>query len=84
MPKMKLSIVIPAYNEEKRIKATLESLVNRFNGSCEIIIVSESSDKTDYIVKEFSKDSAVIKLLSSTQRLGKGGAFKKGVRNATR
>jgi dolichol-phosphate mannosyltransferase len=79
---MKLSIVIPAYNEEKRIKATLESLVNRFNGSCEIIIVSESSDKTDYIVTEFSKNSAVIKLLASSQRLGKGGAFKKGVRNA--
>ncbi len=82
MPKMKLSIVIPAYNEEKRIKATLESLINRFNSSCEIIIVSESSDKTDYIVTEFSKNSAVIKLLASSQRLGKGGAFKKGVRNA--
>ncbi len=82
MPKMKLSIVIPAYNEEKRIKSTLESLVNRFNSSCEIIVVSESNDKTDYIVTEFSKTSAVIKLLASSQRLGKGGAFKKGVRNA--
>jgi glycosyltransferase involved in cell wall biosynthesis len=79
---MKLSIVIPAYNEEKRIKSTLESLVNRFNSSCEIIVVSESNDKTDYIVTEFSKTSAVIKLLASSQRLGKGGAFKKGVRNA--
>ena len=82
MPKMKLSIVIPAFNEEKRIKSTLESLVNRFNSSCEIIVVSESNDKTDYIVTEFSKTSAVIKLLASSQRLGKGGAFKKGVRNA--
>ena len=79
---MKLSIVIPAYNEEKRIKSTLESLVDRFDGSCEIIIVSESSDKTDDIVTEFSKNSAVVKLLASSRRLGKGGAFKKGVRNA--
>jgi len=79
---MKLSIVIPAYNEEKRIKNTLETLVERFDGEAEILIVSESSDKTDDIVSEFSKNSAIIKLLKSNKRLGKGGAFKKGVRNA--
>ncbi len=79
---MKLSIVIPAYNEEKRIKNTLQSLVDRFNGSCEILIVSESTDKTDDIVEEFSKNSAVIKLITSDRRLGKGGAFKKGVEHA--
>jgi glycosyltransferase involved in cell wall biosynthesis len=79
---MKLSIVIPAYNEEKRIKGTLKSLVDWFNGSCEIVIVSESKDKTDDIVTEFSKNSAVIKLVASPIRLGKGGAFKKGVKNS--
>jgi glycosyltransferase involved in cell wall biosynthesis len=82
MPKMKLSIVIPAYNEEKRIKKTLESLVDRFNGSCEILVVSESSDKTDDIVTDFSKNSTFVRLLPSNRRLGKGGAFKKGVKNA--
>jgi glycosyltransferase involved in cell wall biosynthesis len=79
---MELSIVIPAYNEEKRIKRTLECLVERFNGSCEILIVSESEDKTDDIVTEFSKNSAVIKLIASNKRLGKGGAFKKGAENS--
>ncbi len=79
---MELSIVIPAYNEEKRIKCTLQSLVDRFNGSCEILIVSESIDKTNDIVTEFSKKSGVIKLITSNRRLGKGGAFKKGVENA--
>ena len=79
---MKLSIIIPAYNEEKRIKRTLECLVDRFNGSCEILIVSESTDKTDDIVTEFSKNSAVVKLITSNRRLGKGGAFKKGVENS--
>lgn len=79
---MKLSIVVPAYNEEKRIKRTLECLVERFNGSCEIIVVSESNDKTDNIVTEFSRNSAAVKLVTSTKRLGKGGAFKKGVQTA--
>jgi len=79
---MKLSIVIPAFNEEKRIKHTLDCLVERFNGSCEILIVSESRDKTDDIVTEFCRNSACIKLISSDRRLGKGGAFKKGVENS--
>jgi len=79
---LELSIVIPAFNEEKRIKRTLECVVERFNGSCEILVVSESKDKTDDIVTEFSKNSAVIKLIASTKRLGKGGAFKKGVENS--
>ena len=79
---MDLSIVIPAYNEEKRIRCTLESLVDRFDGSCEILVVSESTDKTDDIVTEFSENAAVIKLITSDERLGKGGAFKKGVENA--
>jgi glycosyltransferase involved in cell wall biosynthesis len=78
----KLSIVIPAYNEEKRIEHTLKSLVDRFDGACEILIVSESTDKTDNIVTEFSENSAIVKLITSLKRLGKGGAFKKGVENS--
>jgi len=79
---MRLSIIIPAYNEEKRIRLTLESLVVRFDSSCEILVVSESTDRTDDIVSEFSNCSAVVKLIASGRRLGKGGAFKKGVANS--
>jgi glycosyltransferase involved in cell wall biosynthesis len=79
---MRLSIVIPAYNEEKRIESTLKSLVDRFDGICEILIVSESTDRTDDIVTEFSENSAIVKLITSEKRLGKGGAFKKGVENS--
>jgi glycosyltransferase involved in cell wall biosynthesis len=79
---MNLSIIIPAYNEEKRIKATLENLVEKFNNSCEILIVSESSDKTDDIVINTSKTAPFVKLVPSTKRLGKGGAFKKGFQNS--
>ena len=79
---MNLSIIIPAYNEEKRIRTTLEKLVEKFNKSCEILIVSESTDKTDDIVKKFSKTAPFVKLVTSAKRLGKGGAFKKGVKNS--
>jgi glycosyltransferase involved in cell wall biosynthesis len=79
---MKLSIIIPAYNEEKRIKTTLENLVERFSESCEILVVSESTDKTDDIVINFSKTAPLVKLITSDKRLGKGGAFKKGAENS--
>ena len=79
---MNVSIIIPAYNEEKRIKDTLEKLVEKFNNSSEILIVSESSDKTDDIVINTSKTAPFVKLVPSTKRLGKGGAFKKGFENS--
>ena len=75
---MNLSIVIPAYNEEKRVKATLEHLIEKFNKSCEILIVSESTDKTNSIVLAFADTAPFVKLVPSAERLGKGGAFKKG------
>ena len=79
---MNLSIIIPAYNEEKRVKATLEHLIEKFNKSCEILIVSESTDKTNDIVLEFSETAPFVKLVTSAKRLGKGGAFKKGFENS--
>jgi glycosyltransferase involved in cell wall biosynthesis len=79
---MKLSLIIPAYNEERRIKPTLENLVERFNESCEILVVSESADKTDNIVLNFSKTAPWVKLITSDKRLGKGGALKKGFENS--
>jgi glycosyltransferase involved in cell wall biosynthesis len=79
---LNLSIIIPAYNEEKRAKATLEHLIEKFNESCEILIVSESTDKTNAIVTEFSEAAPFVKLVTSAKRLGKGGAFKKGFENS--
>ena len=80
--KMNLSIIIPAYNEEKRVKATLKHLIEKFNKSCEILIVSESTDKTNIIVTKFSELAPFVKLMTSAKRLGKGGAFKKGFKNS--
>jgi glycosyltransferase involved in cell wall biosynthesis len=75
---MNLSIILPAYNEEKRIEATLEQLVEKFGSSCEILVVSESTDKTDAIVLRIARGAPFVRLVPSALRLGKGGAFKKG------
>lgn len=51
---MKISVIVPAYNEEKAIEACLESLKNQIEKPYEIIVVdNNSSDKTAEIAKKF-------------------------------
>lgn len=52
---MKISLVIPAYNEEKYIKGCLESVQKNGNGLFEVIVVSNAStDATAEIAHSFS------------------------------
>lgn len=78
-----LSIIIPAYNEEKRIGKTIEAIqnyINQENLDAEIIIVSDGSkDKTIKITEEYTKNDKRIKLISYTKNQGKGFAIKTGV-----
>ncbi len=75
----KLSIIIPSFNEERRIKNTLEeyySYFSRYENNVEIIVVMDGcSDQTPKIVKEFSSKHSGIRFLEFPQRLGKGGAI---------
>lgn len=53
---MKISLVIPAYNEEKYISTCLESVVKNGGGLYEIIVVNNAStDKTPEIATGFSE-----------------------------
>ncbi len=75
-----ISLIIPAFNEEKRITASLQKAVGFFeNKGCsfEIIVVDDAStDNTVRAVKEFNGD---IKVLSLKQNLGKGAGVKTGM-----
>jgi glycosyltransferase involved in cell wall biosynthesis len=52
-----VSILIPAYNAEKWIKATLESAVNQDYGRTEIILVNDgSTDRTLEMAKAFKEE----------------------------
>lgn len=51
---MKVSVVIPVYNEEKYIKKCLDSLMKQIDPPNEIIVVdNNSTDKTVEIIKKF-------------------------------
>jgi glycosyltransferase involved in cell wall biosynthesis len=81
---MKVSIVVPVYNE----KDTIETIISRINKARvydlekEIIIVDDfSTDGTRDILKKYS--DANIKILYHEKNKGKGAALRTGFGNAT-
>jgi dolichyl-phosphate beta-glucosyltransferase len=84
-----LSLVIPAYNEEKRIEKTLHEAKKYFddeiNISWELIIANDGSkDNTQKIAEKFLHDQKIAgKVLSITPNQGKGNAVKTGIQEAS-
>ena len=82
---MYLSIIIPAYNEEKNIKSTIEDIhhyLSAKNISHEIIVVENGSkDRTADMVKSLFSSVPTLKLIELPQG-GKGFAVKEGILKA--
>ncbi|MBN2331314.1 MAG: glycosyltransferase family 2 protein [Candidatus Aenigmarchaeota archaeon] len=77
-----LSIIIPAYNEERRIGKTLRDFIGFFDRkglTYELIIVMDGcTDRTPDIVRGFAEKKRNIRFVISNERQGKGGALLKG------
>ncbi len=82
----RLSIVIPAYNESRRIGPSLEKIlayVRSRNLSAEIIVVDDaSSDNTAALVGEWARSHPEVRLLSNSRNRGKGFSVRRGVLEA--
>lgn len=82
-----LSIVIPAYNEEKRIAGTLietSATMDSFSISHEIIVVNDgSSDRTFEEASKIAEKLSNVKVVHYTQNGGKGNAIKYGCKFVT-
>ena len=77
---MKLSIIIPCYNEEKTLKKIV-SRVMKFNShDKEIIIVDDCySDNSPEIIKDLLNNYDSIQSHRHIKNLGKGAAIKSGI-----
>ena len=80
---MHLSVIIPAYNEERRLPGTLKEIdkyLRKQNYQSEIIVVDGGSkDRTPEVVKEMGREIGNLKLLSVQNCSGKGQAVKEGM-----
>jgi len=78
-----LSVVIPAYNEEKRIGRTLIEVLNFLSKqkySSEVIVVDDgSADQTSEVVGRISSGKVPLRLIKLDKNMGKGYAVKTGV-----
>ncbi len=85
MSKMKVSIIIPTYEEEKRLGSSLGKITRYMdskNTDYEIIIIDDNSpDNTIKIAKIFP--SKKIKIIRNEKRLGKGASVKMGINKAS-
>jgi len=82
-------VIIPAYNEEKRIEKTILSIASylsqrgdylKFGNDYEIIIIDDrSQDETQEIVEQLAKENKKIKIILNEKRYGKGYSVKKGM-----
>jgi glycosyltransferase involved in cell wall biosynthesis len=80
-----LSIIVPAYNEEKRLPATLDRLaqyINQAGESCELIVVDDGSrDNTRQIVRDAMKHQPNLRLVENPHS-GKAYTVRTGLMQA--
>ena len=82
----KVSIVIPAWNEEKGIAGTIQSAINLDypKNKLEIIVIDDGSkDNTYKIAKEFEKISKQVKVFKNEKNLGKGATMNRAIKMST-
>ena len=80
---MKLSIVIPCYNEEKTLKKLIEKVLQFKLNEKEILIIDDcSTDSSKQIIEKLATENKEIKYYFLKQNHGKGAALRKGFKEA--
>jgi glycosyltransferase involved in cell wall biosynthesis len=75
-----LSVIIPAYNEEKTIAAIIDR-INNLPIEKEIIVVNDcSKDRTESILKSLALNN--LRVIHHASKRGKGAAVRTGIENA--
>ncbi len=84
--KVRVSVVLPAYNEAKRLRSTIKTLkqyMDKTGYAYEIIIAEDgSTDGTDKIAAEIAANCDNVRHIHSNERLGKGRALARAFQQA--
>jgi glycosyltransferase involved in cell wall biosynthesis len=74
----KISVIVPAHNEEDRIEATLRDLRSALPEAKIVVVVNDSFDRTLGIVGALAATDSHLILIDVPARVGKGGAVRIG------
>lgn len=79
-----LSVIVPAYNEEKNIKKVIEMIIYSLRGTnFEVIIVNDGSkDRTKEIAEALTRKYECVHLIENKQNMGYAATLKKGFKRA--
>ncbi len=81
-----LSVILPAYNEEKRLESTLMALNKFFAGqpvSIEILVIDDGSkDRTSQVALELTTVVPGLRVVRNERNRGKGYSVRRGVGEA--
>ena len=84
---MKLSIIIPAHNEELSIRSTVSEVIEILNHEKiqhEVLVVNDnSSDNTEKVLKQLLQQYSTFKYITNSSQKGIGLAIQKGLENYT-
>ena len=80
---MKVSIIIPCFNEQSTIKEIINKINSQSNIEKEIIVIDDfSDDKTREILENDLKNN-IHKIILNERNYGKGYSIKKGIESAS-
>jgi len=86
VPDIELSIVIPAFNEERRLPPTLEKIAAWLDTkriTAEVLVVDDgSTDGTARVVEQTAATFPRLRLISNGRNFGKGYSVRHGMREA--
>ncbi len=83
---MKVSVVVPMYNEEENVVRTLKKIddVLKDYKDYEILIIDDGSqDNTFKLANEFASKNLNVRVLQHSVNMGRGKALRTGFENAT-
>ena len=84
LTKIKISTVVPTYNQEKHLEEALTSIINQTFKPYEILIINDAStDDSKNICEKFQKIYNNIKMINLTKNMGVSNARNVGIKNAS-
>jgi len=80
---MRLSLVVPAHNEEERLEPMLRAYASALGSDAEmIVVVNGSTDDTVGVARRVAADHPTLQVIDVAERIGKGGAVRTGFARA--